>query len=513
MASVQTVSPRAVARNEPCPCGSGKRYKDCHGSLRDSTAAQPRILRTSRYRPEGGDWAQIAEDEQDRLGALMELALKHQVEQRPREAERIYRAVLEQAPHTHDALHMLGVVRLGLGDYTEAERLIRRAMRLRPSYPAIETNWALVRRTIAARDRRGIERLSEAALPLLFESLRVMRENRPRLARDPRAPLHIVPCLGELADASMLVRRLQMLLAPMQPEAWHRSDPRKIENGWQPFDLHTLDPRTGRRPRGGDVVLIGLEGDADWLREPIDRVLIFVLSTTPSLYLERLRRIAADGARSIALVFESRAKAKRFGQTGFVLPPFVDITPFATTERSASSQPARLRISAVGQDGRRVVATDDLSVLKAVAEGPDELQLLDPGPLRYEFGTTTTVNCIARSELSLATLLGTVHVHLHRPLPWWAESDGEGVFGPMAAGVPVLCPRDSIYAEYIDDGVDGWLYDDARSAAAKLAALRNDREALAAAGRSAREKAVRLFDPGVLREAYVDVVRRWREST
>ena len=118
-----------------------------------------------------------------------------------------------------------------------------------------------------------------------------------------------------------------------------------------------------------------------------------------------------------------------------------------------------------------------------------------------------------RNEMSLATLLGTVHVHLHRPLPWWAEDGGEAVFGPMAAGVPVLCPRDSIYAEYIDDGVDGWLYDDARSAAAKLAALRSDSEALTIAGRAAREKALRLFDPDVLREAFVNVVRRWREST
>ena len=29
----------------------------------------------------------------------------------------------------------------------------------------------------------------------------------------------------------------------------------------------------------------------------------------------------------------------------------------------------------------------------------------------------------------------------------------------MAAGVPVLCPDNSIYAEYIEHGVDGLLYD------------------------------------------------------
>ncbi|MGC2459378.1 MAG: SEC-C metal-binding domain-containing protein [Steroidobacteraceae bacterium] len=26
-------SDRKVGRNEPCPCGSGKKYKHCHGAL------------------------------------------------------------------------------------------------------------------------------------------------------------------------------------------------------------------------------------------------------------------------------------------------------------------------------------------------------------------------------------------------------------------------------------------------------------------------------------------------
>ena len=136
---------RSVSRNDPCPCGSGRRFKDCHGSLRDGTGVATSLApppaatttRTSRYRPAGNDWIDISDDGADRLGAMMELALKHQVGQRVRDAERLYRAVLEEAPRTHDALHMLGVVRLGLGDYADAERLLRAAMALRAPYPAI----------------------------------------------------------------------------------------------------------------------------------------------------------------------------------------------------------------------------------------------------------------------------------------------------------------------------------------------------------------------------------------
>jgi preprotein translocase subunit SecA len=41
MAGPETLAPaapvvrdgRKVGRNEPCPCGSGKKYKHCHGQL------------------------------------------------------------------------------------------------------------------------------------------------------------------------------------------------------------------------------------------------------------------------------------------------------------------------------------------------------------------------------------------------------------------------------------------------------------------------------------------------
>ena len=31
--TVEQVNSTAIARNAPCPCGSGKRYKDCHGAI------------------------------------------------------------------------------------------------------------------------------------------------------------------------------------------------------------------------------------------------------------------------------------------------------------------------------------------------------------------------------------------------------------------------------------------------------------------------------------------------
>ncbi|HEX6138365.1 MAG TPA: SEC-C metal-binding domain-containing protein [Casimicrobiaceae bacterium] len=510
---------RTVSRNDPCPCGSGRRYKECHGSLRAGvqSATPAAAPRRGQYRPSSGsDWAALAEEDRDRLGAVMERALAEQVAQRLREAERLYRAVLEEAPRTHDALHMLGVIRLGLGDFTDAERLIERAMALRPEYPAIASNWSLVQRSIAARDRRGIELVCEHALPLLFETLRMAGQGRVETARpgDRAAPLHVVgPALDVVGHATWLARRLRRLLGALDPQAWNAADDGAERGAWRSLASHRIDAPTGRHPRGGHVVLAGVECDTDaWLRDPIDRVLVFASPASPSTCLERLRRIAADGGRSLTLVFDSHARARRFGPQPHVLPPPIDIAEFAAVAGNGRARDARtLRVATLGQDRRRVVVADDHEHLRTVAEHAGRLAILDPGPLRYLLGPARPVVCVPRDGQSLAAFLGDNDLYLHRVQPWWSE-EPRTLFGAMLLGVPVLCPRGSIYAEYIDDGVDGWLYEDEAAAAAVVDSLRDDRRGVAAAGAAARAKALRLFEPNALASAYAELVSRWASA-
>src|SRR4029079_6415506 len=40
----------AVNRNHPCPCGSGRRYKDCHGTV-DNAKAPPDVVFSEQVAP------------------------------------------------------------------------------------------------------------------------------------------------------------------------------------------------------------------------------------------------------------------------------------------------------------------------------------------------------------------------------------------------------------------------------------------------------------------------------
>src|SRR5665811_1873097 len=82
---------KKIGRNDPCPCGSGKKYKQCCRSLGEVQAASAHAVDTS-------------------IAKAIQTALKHHQAGRLPQAEAIYRQILQAAPNHPDALHLLGVL-------------------------------------------------------------------------------------------------------------------------------------------------------------------------------------------------------------------------------------------------------------------------------------------------------------------------------------------------------------------------------------------------------------------
>jgi tetratricopeptide (TPR) repeat protein len=117
----------APRRNDPCPCGSGLRFKECHGKL--DSVGPPTTAR-------------------------IELALAHHRRGQVDEAERLYREVLRDEPGNAIATHYSGMVAWHRGDRVEAERLMRAALVADASVPDFHNNLGLL--------LRDTQRLDEA---------------------------------------------------------------------------------------------------------------------------------------------------------------------------------------------------------------------------------------------------------------------------------------------------------------------------------------------------------------
>ena len=127
-----------TGRNDPCPCGSGKRYKHCHGAA--GAPGQAPALAAAPPNKEQWAAAGVAAHQRGRLD----------------EAERCYRAALALDPDYPVALHYLGVATEQRGRPEDAMPLLDRAVELQPGEPEFHNNRGLALYSLQ-RDREAAD--------------------------------------------------------------------------------------------------------------------------------------------------------------------------------------------------------------------------------------------------------------------------------------------------------------------------------------------------------------------
>ena len=125
-----------VSRNDPCPCGSGKRYKACHGAIENGPEAAIKEPRPAPLRMTIAQRLQAAVSAHQRG----ELAT----------AEEHYRRVLDADPSNVMANHYLGVLAYQRNRPEEALPLVESSTRQIPKEPEFRNNLGLV---LTALDR------------------------------------------------------------------------------------------------------------------------------------------------------------------------------------------------------------------------------------------------------------------------------------------------------------------------------------------------------------------------
>ncbi|HET9045699.1 MAG TPA: DUF5672 family protein [Casimicrobiaceae bacterium] len=135
--------PIIAGRNDPCPCGSGRRYKHCHGSVATASANSPSAP-TREQPPERTAVAQA--------DALAERALDAHRRGDIDAAMQGYRAALAASPVQPHAMHYLGVIAYQRGDFAGALPLIERSAALLPAEPEFHNNAGLVLAAMGRHD-------------------------------------------------------------------------------------------------------------------------------------------------------------------------------------------------------------------------------------------------------------------------------------------------------------------------------------------------------------------------
>jgi predicted O-linked N-acetylglucosamine transferase (SPINDLY family) len=153
MSETEVAAPSA--RNAPCPCGSGKRYKDCHGALSAAAAPQPdtadTLLRQAEQAFAHGEhalaeacWRGVLALDADHPEALFHLGNRAQERSEPAIAIELFERALRRAPGHAGILNNLGLALEATGDPEHAKVCYQTVLATDPHHPDALLNLANV---------------------------------------------------------------------------------------------------------------------------------------------------------------------------------------------------------------------------------------------------------------------------------------------------------------------------------------------------------------------------------
>jgi hypothetical protein len=437
---VPAISIANTGRNSPCPCGSGKRFKDCCGALGEAGASPSQAAASGNTSAD--EWAGPTGETLRELATKMQEALHLQTTGKHEAAADLYRDVLRVVPSTHDALHMLGVIEHLLGNAPEAVQLIDAAMALRPAYGAIVRNRELAVAAVVLRN--GTEGDAQC------------RERIATFVRDDRKVGHAPaePALGAMAP-SRSADGPQVFAEAGTVAAQEDMD-------WLARRLRDILPTAhgSTPPRGGVLVVIGRTiPNQAWLNasQPA-RVLLWCLNGALSDYAGPIEALHVGTGLSVELVYRSEADRSRFGLPGHVLIPPVALPEPFDPAIGAPRRDDGFVVGHISPRAESVLPRARPTLWLQLARAGGRVVLYGANRLRYLVGSNPDIEVCSRQLESLPAFLARLDCLVYDATPCTGEDWGRELFGAMAMGIPVLCSGRSCFAEYIEHGRTGYIY-------------------------------------------------------
>ena len=281
-------------RNSPCPCGSGKRYKDCHGTF--GAAVDPFAGDVSGRRQ-------------------LDAALAAQQASRYAEAIELYEAVIARHPRNFDALHMLGVVHYQRGDFDRAHALVGEALAIMPADGGARHNLQLIE---SALEHRAIERAICAEVLPRFAKRCVVAPVPDDRSRWRATSLDLIVSKTDMRDRWIEVGRLLHWLGAT-PALWlYRRTAAPADPS---LSFRTIDPDAGEQPRERAAVFFGTDiSPAAWYpRALATDVALYCDAYDACALADLIPELAREGRTPLRLLFASAALAARTGLPGRVV--------------------------------------------------------------------------------------------------------------------------------------------------------------------------------------------------
>ncbi|WP_131114133.1 glycosyltransferase [Lichenihabitans psoromatis] len=277
---------------------------------------------------------------------------------------------------------------------------------------------------------------------------------------------------------------------------------------WAPDMCHTafiesgtvrvVDPWIGQLPSpGGIVVLVGLYFDlGPWMRLIAPHRVLGLYNTFEApTAMDRIETIFEWTSLRTELIYCSDMMRTELGLPRVFEPSPTDLDLFFP-DTTVTTRPFTL-----GRHSRDVVEKhhpEDAAIYRAVSAGRGRSIVLGGVCMQETFGPITGLDLRPTISSGIPDFIRSLDCYFYRT-GTWVEPWGRVVIEAMACGVPVVAHRLGGYAQAIESGVNGFLFDDTEEAVQQVKRLMDDPDLRKEIGLNARNSAEALVGPTAMR--------------
>lgn len=275
----------------------------------------------------------------------------------------------------------------------------------------------------------------------------------------------------------------------------------------QGYPIRRIRPWRLRFPRGGTIVFIGVFFPIGrWVRfsRPERIILVYNTPSRDALH-ERHRRFQRMFPRKVEIVYVSKLVEQMAGLPGTVEYAAMNFDGFSP--RSNGSNFADPNGFTIGRLSRPVGPKHhpgDCAFYRGLAKQGYRVRLMGiPPGMAVELQDVSGIEILAQGAEDAAEFLRGLDCFFYHTAEDWLEPWGRVVCEAMACGLPVVCGRAGGYSDIIEQGCNGFLFDDKDEALGQLEALRRDPQLRSRIGAAARQT-IESFYSAARRDAQLD---------
>jgi glycosyltransferase involved in cell wall biosynthesis len=319
------------------------------------------------------------------------------------------------------------------------------------------------------------------------------------------APLRTLRLFDELKD------RAEVSLWSEHEHKSHKVDPEIAER----YPVKRIVPERFEFPKTGTFVFVGTRPKiGPWVRytDPRRTILVHNSDITPEEFRRKIRQLSNGGRREVEVVYASELMKRSAGNhPGYVEPSPIDIDTFVPAPKEEQPSDSTSTPFTVGRLSRPVSHKhhpEDAALYRRLVEEGCRVRIMGPSPaLEAELEGTESVTLLPMGGQEAHLFLQGLDCFFYRTSEEWLEPWGRIVPEAMACGLPVVCHNRGGYAEIIEHGRNGFLFDTQQEALEILLGLKEDRALRGRVGKAARATAEALFS-GARRSELVEFYLR-----